>query len=157
MKTLPNLSGVFSRVAGVVSGPDASKRQAALSEIRGLKEKGASVVLNLQREEDNKFDPNAVAVWATLPSGPVQLGYVRNADTYCSFCNANMEAYPQDGACKSCGRTDSLKREGLATRMVESFEKNPDVRYLGEVTEVTGGEGKKANFGCNYVIRAKYE
>ena len=33
--------------------------------------------LTLIREPDNKFDPNAVQVWAQTADGPVHIGYVR--------------------------------------------------------------------------------
>ena len=104
-----------TKVAGVTAkNPNGISRQ---SYIAKFCRSGMSATL--QREPENAFDQNAVAVYITARAllffkAPVQIGYV-NAD--------------------------------LAQELARHMDKGGSVTAV--VSEVTGGEGRKRNLGIN--------
>lgn len=117
----------------------------------------------LEREPNNKFDPNAVAVVATLVSKRdpsvtkrVKVGYIRNRRWVCVVCGMPFE--PSRGeeppAQCECGCVE-FERDGLATRVAEAMDSG--ITYAVKVEQYTGGDGtgddgKPKNIGCNIRI-----
>jgi hypothetical protein len=160
MASWSKFESVNTSVAGVMSGPEVATRQLALSMIKENIEqriaadpKDKRFFFDLVPEPENPYDADAIQVMADVPGlGRVQLGYIRNSDTICDFCEHMMERYPTSKKCPKCQRTDHLRREGLATRVAAVMRENPSCRFYGEVLQVTGGVDGKC-FGCNFVVR----
>ncbi len=143
---------IFSKLSGVMSGPDADLRQEALEEIRDMKAAGKRVYIDLVPQWDNPYDSDAIAAFANLPeSGRTQIAFLKNSTTHCDFCRHTHERFPKNG-CARCGHTDQLRRDGVATRVSAEMRQHPEARFYAEVMEVTGGYGRSA--GCNIVIRS---
>lgn len=151
-------------IAGVMSGPEVETRQLALGMIKesvaqriAADPKDKRFFFDLVPEPENPFDSAAIQIMADCPGlGRVQLGYIRNSDTICDFCNCAMERFPTSKKCQQCKRTDHLRRDGLATKVSAAMQADPHARFYGELLQVTGGADGK-NYGCNLVIRQVIE
>ena len=148
---------IHTKIAGVCSG-DRDTRQAALEELADLRNANPDqkVYLDLVPHPENPYDPDAIAIFVNLPDlGRVQLGFIQNANTRCTFCDYRHERFPKNG-CVRCGRTDSLEREGLATRIAAEWRGDPEANFFAELLEVTGGTDSK-NFGANILVRKAFK
>lgn len=165
MAVWSKFEAVSTSIAGVMSGPEASTRQLALSMLKESLAKRIAddpkdkrIFFDLVPEPDNEFDPDAIQVMADVPGlGRTQLGYIRNSDTVCDFCEHAMERFPAKGVCPKCKRADHVRRDGLATRVAQVMREDPECRFYGEVMQLTGGPqggGKEDKcFGCNFQVR----
>ncbi len=119
-----------------------------------------AVFLDLVPEPENPFDPDAVQVLTNIDKlgGRTQLGYLRNADTHCSFCLRDHPKFPTNPKtgtpqCPVCKRGDHLERRGLATRVAALMREKPRASFSALLLEVTGGTDVKGHYGCNVEIR----
>ena len=158
-----------SAVAGVTMGPDGAKRQQALEILRRrIQEAGDDRTprfLKLVPEPTNQWDRDAIKVLARVPElappgsdGWFQIGYVRNGETFCSFCETVHPAYPKGdpptcSRCKQKGK-ELFERRGTATRLQGFMQSDPHGRFYAVVTEITGGDQVrgKNHLGCNILI-----
>jgi hypothetical protein len=157
--TLAPFKEIRTRVTGVSSGLDAETRQLALEIIRESLIPKERWFLDLVPQWDNEYDSDAIQVMTEVPGmGRVQIGFIKNPETICDFCHHQHTSYPKEGKCSGCGRgKDSLRRNGLASQISQLMREDPTANYYGEILEVTGGEGAKANFGCNIVIKKQWK
>lgn len=153
-----------SAVAGTTMAPG---RQDALRKLRERIQEDPQDrkrrFLQLIPEPQNKWDKDAVGVWAHIPgfgpeenNGWFQIGYIRNGETYCTFCETTHPAYPKGDPprCSKCRNTghDWFERRGTAKKLAQEMAKDPHARFYAVVQEVTGGTGHKENLGCNILI-----
>lgn len=147
------ITKVFTKIVGTTfDGRQALVAQARYSKIK---------VLRLVRDYENKYDPNAIAVYADMLDGtgqpePVQLGYISNAVYVCNACGFLMDGRGRGApkACAECGG-DEFERMGLATELATAMDNGTD--YKCSVTEFTGGgesndSREEKNLGVNIFI-----
>jgi hypothetical protein len=151
------LSDVRTTITGVMSGPEAKLRQMALAilgeQIAEEPTNRKIRYVDLVTEWDNPYDGDAIRVMADIPDlgGRVQLGYVKNAQTLCNFCQRQLERNPTSGICPECGTKGQLERVGIATKLSQAMRADPNSRWYAEILEITGGKDGK-NYGCNLRI-----
>jgi hypothetical protein len=156
-----NLDKIRTAVSGVSSGPEADLRQAALAILQeAMKENPTQrYFLDMVPEPDNPYDVDAIKLMLDLPAlgGRMQLGYVKNAQTRCTFCDQALERNPASGICPHCNHQGQLVREGIASKLAPAMRSSSTDRWYCEITEITGGTGNKKSFGCNIRIAKVYQ
>lgn len=150
---------ILTSLAGSTFRDTAQKNLARMSAEPGG---AAGWPLKLIPEPTNKFDEDAIGIWVQFPEETTnhQLGYVRNADCFCTLCGATYERYQQK--CCGCGESENteyrdtdgraIQRCGLATKLMRWARDIKGLRFCATVMEVTGGYGTKKNHGMNYRI-----
>jgi hypothetical protein len=152
------LEQIYTKISGTMSGDDAETRQTALATLAEIEEKQRPKWLDLVPQWDNPYDGDAIQIFIDHPTlGRVQLGFVKNSDTVCDFCQHEMERFPQKGKdgvsrCPRCKHSDQMRRDGAATRLSQEMRRDPSARFYGAISDITGGKDGKS-FGCNIVIR----
>lgn len=161
---------ISSAIAGTTMAPG---RQDALRVLRQRIQEAPQDrrrrFLKLIPEPTNQWDADAIQVWAHVPNfgaadahGWFQLGFIRNGETYCTFCETVHAAYPKPafkGGPPRCNKCHSegagfFERRGTAKKVAEEMRKDPHATYYAVITEVTGGDEArgKNNLGCNILI-----
>lgn len=159
-KRANNSNEFYSNVSGTMSGDESDTRQLALEMIAGLMKCNKAVFMDIVPDPENKWDRDALALYANLPDiGRTQVGFVKNAQHICDFCDKEFEREPRDKAtgetkCTRCGHgKPDVRRNGLASKIAKELRADPTVRFYAQVMQVTGGSADKPNRGCNIVIR----
>ncbi len=160
MGFMPKIESVCSKVVGCTFGHQIdgiSVRQAAIEKLmkdHGPTGKGS--VLELRREKDNEFDPDAIAVYCKLSIGFLALGYISNSDKSCLDCGKSIpknKAGAQLVKCPSCN-SENLLRKGLASELSEAMDEG--FKYSVSIMQITGGginsTGKRQSYGANIRI-----
>lgn len=137
-------NSIYTKVAGVNSGYKKDGVVIRQLYLKKMKELGVTV-LQLVREPENKFDPNAIAIYANIGT-KVHIGYVQNRVRRCQSCDNVVEKATEDEDCPKCG--GCLNRDGLATELAHYIDNG--YNYKARVTQYTGGNGK--TMGLNIII-----